>query len=202
MTKNFWNNRYSDTAEFYYGTQPNEFLKSNTHVIFPGGNVLSLGEGEGRNAVFLAKLGFKVTAVDGSSVGMEKMEILAKGKQVSVAPVVSDLNEYKITPNGWDAIVSIWCHIPKILRKNLYAAVAKGLRPGGVFILEAYHPRQLEFKTGGPSDIDLLVRLEDLHEDLAGLNFIWEKELVRDISEGKGHVGLSSVVQVICKKNS
>ncbi len=198
-TVNTWDTRYS-SDEFYYGTEPNDFLKTNAGLIPPAGEVLCLAEGEGRNAVFLAGLGLKVTAVDGSSVGLNKMEKLAKMKHLSVASIISDLNDYQIEPEKWDGIISIWCHLPKEMRKKVHRTIVAGLRPGGVLILESYHPRQLEFKTGGPSDPSFMMTLQDLHEELAGLEFLVAHEIEREIQEGKGHSGMSVVTQVICKK--
>ena len=197
---NPWDTRYGSSDEFYYGTEPNDFLKTNAKVISPGGEVLCLAEGEGRNAVFLATLGFNVTAVDGSAVGLSKMNRLARAKQVSVKQVVSDLGDYKIEPSSWDGIVSIWCHVPRELRKRLHRAVVSGLCPGGVFILESYHPRQLGFKTGGPPDASLMMMLSDLREELSGLELVVDREIEREIHEGKGHSGMSAVVQVIGRK--
>jgi SAM-dependent methyltransferase len=199
MRTNPWDTRYAGDG-FYYGTEPNDFLKSNAKLISPGGEVLCLAEGEGRNAVFLAGLGFKVTAVDGSAVGLSKMEELARTKNVSVTQVVSDLDGYRIEPESWDGIVSIWCHLPVGLRKRLHRAVVNGLRPGGVVILESYHPRQLEFKTGGPPDASRMMMLNDLREEFSGLDFVVAQEIEREIHEGKGHFGQSAVVQVIARK--
>ncbi|MGK5083435.1 class I SAM-dependent methyltransferase [Bdellovibrionota bacterium FG-1] len=196
---NPWDTRYG-TDEFYYGTDPNDFLKANAKLIAPGGETLCLAEGEGRNAVFLAENGLKVTAVDGSSVGLGKMEKLAHAKNVLVTSIVSDLSDYQIEAGKWDCIVSIWCHVPQDLRRKLHHLVVEGLRPGGVFILEAYHPRQLEFKTGGPSDANLMMRLDDLREELFGLDFLVAHEIERDVHEGKGHFGKSAVVQVLGRK--
>ena len=198
---NPWDAKYK-SDEFYYGTEPNDFLKANTSFIPPGGEVLCLAEGEGRNAVFLAGLGFRATAVDGSSVGLTKMAKLAKSKGVSVGSMVSNLSNYKIEAKKWDGIVSIWCHLPKDLRRMLHSQVLDGLRPGGVFILEAYRPQQLKFKTGGPSDSSLMMTLNELQEELSGLNFLIAREIEREVHEGEGHFGKSAVVQVVCKRNN
>ena len=198
-TTNPWDIRYK-SDEYYYGTQPNDFLKANADLISPHGEVLCLAEGEGRNAVFLAGLGLRVTAVDGSAVGLAKMQNLAFAKKVSVTQIVSDLSDYQIEAGKWDAIVSIWCHLPKELRRKVHHAVLNGLRPGGVFILESYHPRQLDFKTGGPSDANLMMTLNDLRNELSGLDFLVACEIEREVQEGKGHFGQSAVVQVVCKK--
>lgn len=196
---NPWNERY-ESNDYYYGTEPNDFLKENAGAIASGGKVLCLAEGEGRNAVYLAGLGYAVTAVDGSSVGLQKMHRLAGARNVKVDAIVSDLADFSIEPSAWDGIVSIWCHLPRELRKKIHRDVARGLRPGGVLILEAYHPRQLEFKTGGPPDANLMMMLADLREELSGLEFLIAREIEREVREGKGHHGKSAVTQVVCKK--
>lgn len=196
---NIWDQRYG-TDEYFYGTEPNDFLREQAAEIPAGGEVLCLAEGEGRNAVYLAGLGLRVTAVDGSPVGQSKMRRLAEAKGVQVTEVLSDLGQYSIAPNRWDAIVSIWCHVPAPLRARLHPEAALGLKSGGVLILEAYHPRQLEFRTGGPPTADLMMTLAAIQPELQGLNFAIAKETERIVQEGKGHHGPSAVVQVLARK--
>lgn len=193
-----WNERYS-TEEYVYGTTPNEFLSEVSHRI-KGSQVLCLAEGEGRNAVYLARQGFDVLAVDASAVGLEKAEILADESYVNINTQVADLAEYDIQPDSWDGIVSIFCHIPPPVRRALHKKVISGLRIGGVFILEAYRPEQLEFKTGGPPVADLMMSLGDLSEELAGLEFVHAKALEREIVEGSLHTGKGAVVQIVAIK--
>lgn len=193
-----WNERYS-TDEYVYGTTPNEFLSDVSHRI-KGAEVLCLAEGEGRNAVYLAREGYDVMAVDASAVGLEKAEMLADECYVNINTQVADLADYEIPEQRWDGIISIFCHLPSAVRKSLHRKVVSGLRPGGVFILEAYRPAQLEFKTGGPPSLDLLMSLEDLTEELQGLELVHAKELVRDIHEGSLHTGKGAVVQIIAIK--
>src|SRR5687767_14700388 len=164
-----WDERYS--AEGYaYGTEPNEFLQANVSSI-PKGQVLSLAEGEGRNAVFLAKQGYSVTAVDGSLVGLEKARRLADESGVVVDFIHADLADYDLGENRWDGIVSIFCPLPSAIRKQLYKKVEAGLKPGGVFLLEAYTPDQLQHGTGGGNSIDVMQSSETLRRELAGLKF-------------------------------
>ena len=196
---NPWDIKYS-SDDYFYGTDPNEFLRSNINYFRPGMSVLCLAEGEGRNAVFLAENGMQVTAIDGSSVGLAKMKKLAALKKLSVMAMTCDLGNYTVEPNSWDAIVSIWCHVPQILRRKLHADVVGGLKPGGIFLLEAYRPKQLDYKTGGPSDSNLMMTLPALEEELAGLKILLGHEIEREVYEGKGHSGLSAVVQVIGRK--
>jgi hypothetical protein len=105
-----------------------------------------------------------------------------------------------IAPSSWDAIVSIWCHVPPALRASLHAAVAAGLKPGGVYLFEAYHPRQLGFKTGGPPTAELMVTSADLKRELPGLEFEVLREVEREVREGRGHRGASAVVQAIARR--
>ncbi|PWQ92840.1 class I SAM-dependent methyltransferase [Leucothrix pacifica] len=193
-----WNERYS-TEEYVYGTTPNEFLNDVSHRI-TGNKVLCLAEGEGRNAVYLAREGYDVMAVDASAVGLEKAEILADESYVNINTQVADLAEYEIEPESWDGIVSIFCHVPSDIRKALHQKVVTGLRPGGVFILEAYRPEQLAFKTGGPPVADLMMSLDDLKQELAGLEFVHAKALEREIKEGSLHTGMGAVVQIVAIK--
>ena len=193
-----WNERYS-TAEYVYGTEPNDFLRSVSGAI-PRGKILSLGDGEGRNGVFLAGLGCDVLAVDQSPVGLEKARKLAEQHGVRLRTLVADLERYEITPGAWDGIISIFCHLPSAIRSVVLAKAVRGLNQRGVFVLEAYTPAQLQFKTGGPSCTDFLAPLSTLKEDLRGLEFEHAMELERTIAEGRFHTGRSAVVQILARK--
>lgn len=198
MGENIWDQRYA-TEDFVYGTTPNVFLVSVRDQI-PAGKILCLAEGEGRNAVFLAQRGGQVLAVDGSAVGLAKARQLAAAKQVHIETAVVDLAHYPIAPDSWDAIVSIFAHLPPALRQELHRQVVAGLRPGGVFVLEAYTPAQLALKTGGPQQVELLMTLSALRQELAGLEFLHAAEVERDVVEGKLHTGRGAVVQVLARK--
>lgn len=194
-----WNERYLESG-FAYGTEPNDFLASIVARI-PRGKILSLAEGEGRNAVFLAAHGCDVTAVDVSEVGLAKAARLAGERGVSITTVHADLAAFAIAPDAWDGVVAIFCHLPGSVRAGVHRAAAAGLRRGGVFVLEAYTPRQLEHGTGGPRDVGLLMTLEALREELAGLRFIHAAEVERDVIEGRYHTGRAAVVQVLAVRD-
>ncbi len=193
-----WDQRYSDT-EYAYGKEPNDFLVEAVHHI-PKGRVLCLAEGEGRNAVFLARQGYDVVAVDSSAVGLRKAEMLAQEHGVSITTVVADLETFKIEAGAWDGIVSIFCHLPPTIRQELHRKLVQGLRPDGVLVLEAYTPDQLKFKTGGPPDAQLAMNLNSLKQELTGLDFKHAVEIERDIHEGLYHNGHGAVVQLIAIK--
>jgi len=194
-----WDERYS-TEEYVYGTEPNDFL----HTVaprLPVGRTLCLCEGEGRNAVFLAGLGHQVTALDGSAVGLEKARRLADARDVSIRTLHTDLAQYTIETGAWDLIVSVFCHLPPELRRRVHEEVVAGLCPGGMLVLEAFTPQQLEYGTGGPSAADMMMSLDGLHDELRGLRFDHAAELDRELQEGRYHSGLAAVVQVVAVKD-
>jgi len=194
----FWNNRYA-VSDYVFGTAPNGFLAAVIAQI-PVGPVLCLAEGEGRNAVHLARLGYPVTAVDQSAAGLEKAKLLAAQAGVPLSVCVADLTDFPISPDAWSGIVSIFCHLPPVLRRDVHARVVAGLRPGGVFVLEAYHPTQLAFGTGGPKDANLLMTLGLLRSELHGLEFLHARECEREVVEGSGHTGRAAVVQMVARR--
>jgi len=193
-----WDERFSEPG-FAYGTDPNGFLSSVAERI-PKGHVLSLAEGEGRNAVYLAGLGHEVTAVDTSSVGLAKAEGLARERGVSITTVNADLAEFVIEPGFWQGIVSIYCHLPLPIRTALHRRCVAGLAPGGVFILEGFTPRQLEHGTGGPKNIELLMEPKALRDELNGLELEIAHEIERPVAAGKYHDGTAAVVQILAAK--
>jgi SAM-dependent methyltransferase len=198
MASQLWDERYS-AAEFVYGTEPNEFLASVANQI-PRGPVLMLGDGEGRNGVFLAGLGYEVVAVDQSAVGLAKAQRLAEERGVPLQTRQADLRDFDIELSAWAGIVSIFCHLPPEIRVPVHAAVVGGLRPGGVFVLEAYTPSQLGRGTGGPPCAEMLLSLDDLQRETAGLEFLHAAELERVVREGQYHTGPASVVQVVARR--
>ncbi|MGI9316665.1 MAG: SAM-dependent methyltransferase [bacterium] len=190
-----WDERYS-TDEYVYGKNPNDFLVLASSRI-PKGRVLCLAEGEGRNAVFLARKGFEVVAVDSSSVGLEKAIRLADERGVSIQTIHADLADFEIDKECFSGIISIFAHTPSDVRIDLHRKIVEGLAPGGVLVLEAFRPAQLNYTTGGPPSSELMMTLEDLKQELLGLNFAYGEEIEREIVEGNLHTGLCAVVQVV-----
>jgi SAM-dependent methyltransferase len=193
-----WDERYS-AEEYAYGKTPNKFLEENINCI-PKGKVLSLAEGEGRNAVFLAKQGYSVTAVDASLVGLNKARKLAEESEVAIEFIHADLADYDVGENKWDGIISIFSPLPSSLRKELHNKVIAGLKQDGVFLLEAYTADQLRHGTGGGNSVDVMQSKESVCLELAGLKFKHLRELERDVREGIYHTGIGAVVQAIATK--
>ena len=226
---NMWDTRYSESSngeeEYAFGIEPNDYLKETYDSIFAKTastsdtndaskttkkelKVLMLGEG--RNAVFLAsKEGlFDVTAVDISMVGLKKTQKLAQSKGVTVNTIQADLGTYNMGIDQWDIIVSIFCHLPPIIRKKvLYDDIPNALKPNGYFILEGYTPKQLNYKTGGPPIPDMMYTSKILQdafpsssENAVIINTIRNVELIREVVEGKYHTGKAAVIQYLGQK--
>jgi SAM-dependent methyltransferase len=185
-----------DTDEYVYGEEPNTFLEGNFAVL-PKGRVLCLAEGEGRNAVFLARQGYEVTGVDSSSVGLAKGRRLADRHGVAVDWVHADLANYVIGQDQWEAVVSIFCHLPPDLRRHVYGQIVPGLRTGGVLLLEGYTVAQLKLGTGGPPVAKLMLSKDIVQEEFSGLEFDRLEDLERDVTEGTLHRGIAAVVQAV-----
>lgn len=188
-----WDSTY-DRAEYLYGEEPNDFLKESVKSL-PSGRILCLADGEGRNSVYLASLGYEVTAVDLSSVAIQKARKLAESRQVRVNFVHADLADFELGRERWDGIVSIFCHLPPELRKSLHHAVQQGLKRSGVYLVKGYTPKQLLFRTGGPPRVDMLLSAQILSGELQQLHPLMLTERERFIQEGTLHNGHSHVVQ-------
>lgn len=195
---NEWDKRYSESG-YAYGTEPNDFLKQNFSTI-PKGKVLSIAEGEGRNAVFLAKQGYQVTAIDSSIVAINKAEQLARQQQVDINFIHHDLLSFDFGENQWEGIVSIFLPIVRQDRLNLYPRLTESLKNDGVFLMEAYTPEQINFGTGGGKDSRTMQTVDTITSELLQMNFLRKRQLERVVKEGKYHTGLASVLQVVAKK--
>ncbi len=193
-----WDELYSRDG-YAYGTEPNGFLVS-VATMLQRGPTLCLAAGEGRNAVYLASMGFEVLAVDASAVGLTKAERLAQDQGVRLATQQVDLHDFDMGEACFENIVSVFCHVPSRLRRRVHAGVVRALRPGGMFLLEAFRPEQLEFKSGGPVQLDLLMSREQVEAELQGLEMIRVGRVVRTLNEGSCHNGHAAVLDIVARK--
>ncbi|MDC0611819.1 class I SAM-dependent methyltransferase [Vibrio sp.] len=194
-----WDDIYNN-EDYVYGKSANDFLANNVHILPANGKILCLADGEGRNSVFLAQKGFDVTAVDLSEVALIKAQALANDHGVDIKFIKADLEQFDLGSHEWDGIVSIFCHLPGGIRQALHKRIELALKPNGVYLAESYTPKQLEFKTGGPGNPDLMVTQEILLNELPKLSFTLLHETERVIHEGFKHNGQSHVVQAIATK--
>ena len=196
-----WNERYN-TDEFIFGVEPNQYLKSVAGKYLKlGAHTLCVADGEGRNSVWLAQQGCRVDAFDLSPNAIRKAQQLANQKGVKVAYHVSDCESWNWGVDAYDSIVAIFIQFyePK-MREQLFRKMIASLKSGGVLILQGYTPKQLEYKTGGPSQLENLYTLEVIENLLSTMDIqeIIEKE--EAISEGAGHSGMSALVGVVAIK--
>lgn len=198
MSHTFWDERYGGDG-LVYGDAPNEFLAQVATRFPTTGHALDIGAGEGRNALFLASRGLDVLAVDQSAVGMRKAQRLATERGLSLRTRAVDLRDFDAPLGSFDVISSIFVHLPHELRAAVHRRIGAWLRPGGLFVLEAYPPDQIGRGTGGPNDPALMAPLEVIVGELAGLEIDHQASLVRTVIEGDHHTGEASVVQVVAR---
>lgn len=194
---NFWDQKFAG-PHHKYGTEPNEFLREHAARFSAASHVLVPGDGQGRNGVWLAQQGHQVLSVDNSEVGLQKARELADQRQVNLATDLVDLAQWSPQPAAWDAVVMIYTHLPASFRARAHQQLALGLRPGGWWLMEAFHPLQLKLTSGGPSDVTMLLTPDMVSADLSGLVapvLAWHGEV--DLNEGEGHQGRAHVTRWI-----
>jgi SAM-dependent methyltransferase len=194
--KQMWNKRYADDV-YAYGIHPNLFLKEKLPGVNPR-KILLPAEGEGRNAVYAASLGWDVCAFDFSSKAKEKAMLLSKENKVSIQYEVHGMEDADYKKESFDAVAFLYAHNPN--RKDNHRQLLKFLKPGGTIILEAFSKGQINHNTGGPKDVNMLYSIQELKEDFSQLSElkVWEEDIVLD--EGTFHSGKSSVIRLIGKK--
>ena len=195
-----WDERYQ-TPEYIFGDQPCQWLIMNQHRLPQSGKALALGDGEGRNGVFLAELDFEVTSVDLSEGGLNKARDLARKRGVTIQTVQADLEHYEIEAESQDLIVSIYCHLPYAIRKLVHKRAEVALKPGGLIILEAFHHSQLKYQSGGPKTTDLLYDLDALLDDFQTLQILEAFDGLCYLDEGARHSGLGHIVRLVLQKS-
>jgi SAM-dependent methyltransferase len=195
-----WDQRFAK-SDYWFGTEPNAFLKSQAHLLKPGLKALTLADGEGRNGVWLAEQGLEVHSVDISPKGIAKAHALAAHRGVKLATVQADLATWIWPTNAYDVIVGIFFQIwfpPE--RARIFSGIKQALRPGGLLLMQNYRTDQLKYRTGGPSEIERLYTRALLEESFGDFSSVDIKEYDSTISEGTGHVGMSALIDLVARK--
>ena len=192
---NLWDERYS-TDDFIYGIVPNEFFRENLLKIRPGRLFLP-GEGEGRNAVFAAKQGWTVDAIDQSEVGKLKALKLASESEVKIDYSICDISKYNFPENYYDAAAVIFFHLAEELRKKIHKKIIESLKSNGILILELFNKEQLGKDSGGPQSLDMLYSQEDIEKDFKSLKTILLEDTTIQLNEGEKHSGEASVIRFV-----
>jgi SAM-dependent methyltransferase len=198
MNKEFWNERYNQHPTVY-GEEPNEFFKAQLESVAPG-KILLPAEGEGRNAIYAASLGWSVKAYDFSEVAKTKTLDRAATLGYKIDYEVIDLSKLELPREEFDRVALIYVHLPIEVRMHLYKQCKQSLKPGGKLILEGFSKNQLQYNTGGPKDPELLYSLSDLKADFSDLHIEMLELLTQELKEGPFHSGLASVVRLVASK--
>ena len=192
-----WNARFAKDG-YVFGTEPNEWLQRNADIWKRGSRILSVADGEGRNSVWLAKQGHHVDAFDISEVGVAKAKRLATDNHAIVNFTVASCDDFAWPQELYDGVATIFVQFadPE-LRTRLFKNMVRSLKPGGSLILLGYTPKQLEYRTGGPSVLSHLYTPEMLLEAFGGLDIQVLDEYETELKEGDGHKGHSAVIGLV-----
>lgn len=198
-----WNDRYSK-EEFAYGEAPNNYLKEQIEKLSVG-EILFPAEGEGRNAVFAAKLGWTVSAFDISDEGKNKAIRFAEANNVTIDYQVGELESLNYQSEQFDAIALIYAHFPAAIKSAIHKMLDQYLRKGGIIIFEAFSKKHLEYlakndKVGGPKDIESLFSIAEIQSDFSNYEIIELEEKEIELNEGVFHNGTGSVIRFVGRK--
>jgi 2-polyprenyl-3-methyl-5-hydroxy-6-metoxy-1,4-benzoquinol methylase len=194
----FWNERYA-LKEYIYGTEPNIFFKNQITKLSPG-KILFPAEGEGRNAVYAAKLGYDVYAFDSSKEAKKKAEWLAKKHTVKINYQINDIESADYHSDFFDCIVLIFAHFHPLERNYFHNKLLSFLKPGGTILLEGFSKKQLQFNSGGPRNIEMLFSAKEIQHDFQHLSKLELEEKKIFLDEGSFHQGPASVIRMIGEK--
>lgn len=201
-----WSTRYREVGdEYLFGTEPNRFLAHRATLLRNGRTALSVADGEGRNSVWLAEQGLEVTAVEISPVAIEKARRLALGRKVDVKFVLADMLAPEWPPAemhaAFDWVIGVFIQfVGAAGREQQFSAMKRVTAPGGRVVLHGYTPKQLDYRTGGPSDLENLYTKAILASAFDGWDIEELVEYEEEISEGIGHKGRSALIGLVARK--
>lgn len=195
-----WDERYATDA-YVFGTAPSIFLERNADLLKPGEEALAVADGEGRNSVFMAQKGLRVTAMDSAAKGLEKARHLADAKGVEVDFRLADVKTWEWTPAAYDVVAAVFIQFATPdLRTEIFDGIERTLKPGGLLLLHGYTPKQLEYKTGGPPFAENLYTKDLLADRFGGWDILRLEEYEDELSEGAGHSGRSALIDLIARR--
>lgn len=197
-----WDERYAG-EDYHFGTEPNAFLSSQQALLKPGMSCLAVADGEGRNGVWLAQQGLRVLSVEASAVALNKAKKLAQQRGVAIEFEQADLVQWDWGEHRFDVVVAIFIQFTgPAQREQMFASIKRCLKPGGLLLLQGYMPRQLEYKTGGPSQAENLYTEALLRKAFGDMEIVHLREHDDVISEGAGHSGMSALIDLVARKKT
>jgi SAM-dependent methyltransferase len=195
-----WEGRFA-VPGYLFGTEPNAFLKLQAHRLRPGQLALAVADGEGRKGVWLAEQGLDVLSVDFSPIALEKARALAVARGVRLRTEQVDLADWSWPVERFDIVVAIFIQFAAPgFRAGIFAGLKRALKPGGLLLLEGYRPEQLNYRTGGPPDLERFYTrdlLEAAFADMADMEIV-EHDSV--LNEGSHHVGMSALIDLVARR--
>ena len=199
MSKEMWDQRFSE-PNYAYGKQPNAFIKDMSERLPKDSKIGCFAEGEGRNGVYLAKMGHDVTILDQSDQGLNKAQQLAKDEGVSIETVQGDLTKMEMEPDQFDAAIMVFGHVPKQDQSFLMEQMIRSVKPGGHILFEVYSEDQLSYGTGGPKSTEMLYAAEDVLSWIRGYKCLHFYYGEAERNEGERHKGIGHVIQGFIQK--
>jgi 2-polyprenyl-3-methyl-5-hydroxy-6-metoxy-1,4-benzoquinol methylase len=195
-----WNARFS-APDYVFGTTPNRFLASNKGLLKKGERALCVADGEGRNSVWLAEQGLCVDAFDFSPVAVDKARRLAAERGVRVSYEVAGVDDWRWPRARYDVVAAIFVQFAEpAMRERLFARIAAALKPGGLLLIEGYTPKQLEYRTGGPSKAENLYTEALLREAFRDFEILELREYEAELEEGSRHAGTSALIDLVGRR--
>jgi SAM-dependent methyltransferase len=194
-----WDERFAE-AEPVYGELPNAYLRAQSLRLPPACKILVPGDGYGRNGIWLANQGFQVSTVDLSPVGVARARQSAQAAGLKMSIEQADLSSWTWPVAEFDAVASIFLHLPPEVRPRIHAKLLGALKPGGLLIIEAFTPAQLRHSSGGPKQVELLCSAEILRKDFAAAEVLELQEVQVELDEGHMHRGPAAVVRGLFRK--
>jgi SAM-dependent methyltransferase len=195
-----WEMRFA-TPDYRFGTEPNAFLKSQAHRLKPGQKALAVADGEGRNGVWLAEQGLDVLSIDFSPRALEKARALAAARGVTLRVEQADLAAWPWPKEAFEVIAAIFIQFAAPpLREKIFAGIKQALKPDGLLLMEGYRPEQLNYRTGGPPQVEHLYTRPMLEQAFAEFASVEIREHDSIIHEGAGHAGMSALIDLVARK--
>lgn len=196
-----WNERFLESDDYIFGTQPNDFVARHRARFQPGMKVLAVADGEGRNGVWIAEQGCEVWSVDGAPAASAKARRLAESRQVDMHIITQDISQWDWGAQQFDAVVGIFFQFANsALRAKLFDGMKHAVKPGGMLMIEGYGMKQLQYKTGGPDIPEHLYTLPLMRESFGDMQIELLDEYDAEIHEGPRHQGMSALVDLIAIK--
>ena len=195
-----WNKRF-ENADYIFGREPNEYLRAQAPQLTPGGRVLCVADGEGRNSVWLARQGLRVDAFDISGIGVAKARTLAAQADAAVNFSVAECDQWAWPIESYDAVVAIFVQFADPpMRDRLFAHMVRALKHGGLLVLQGYSPKQLAYRTGGPPIASHLYTADLLRTAFAAMQIIELREYEAELTEGSQHRGRSALIGLTARR--